>query len=390
VGGIDEKRRGADLENYGAEEMKVKVRGDTKTLVKTPGYRDILLGRGRGIQTANGNYLMRQIVASHRTKYCSLMRQDRRKYSEAVLEEVLATGARFLQRTECDEGEYWVPVDREAAHDKVSHSLREKRPSREHNIGDPLPPGHLSAQPEVPVPTRRRRAAPRPYKQDNPSNKPSDLPDPAAASSLPQLVAAHHTAQHIPHVPPEVAATTALLLQAIQSQAQQQQLLSSMVQNMNQLQHAQQPNYVPQLDLTSQLSQLQAIAALNNRGTIPVSYLLSQPQIQHPHPPSLQVSLPNLLATQHQLGFAQGGGMPVAANLNAQPSRSNHQTVVGRASLNNLPNHQTQYASSILLQALMAANQTSQTSEGAPQGNNNNNTNDSGLGAEGGSRFAQL
>jgi len=94
--------------------------------VPMPRFKDILLGRGRAIQSSNGNILMREITKRYRVQYCDLPRTKRRQFSEAVLDEILATGARFLKRVDSDQGEVWEVVDRETAHQKVSHSLREK------------------------------------------------------------------------------------------------------------------------------------------------------------------------------------------------------------------------------------------------------------------------
>jgi hypothetical protein len=99
--------------------------------IRVPKYKDILLGRGRGIQSSNGNFLMREITKKHRGRYCSLPRADRRAYSEKVADEILATGARFLRRVDNGDTlgmELWEEVqDRSTMHDKVSHSLREKQ-----------------------------------------------------------------------------------------------------------------------------------------------------------------------------------------------------------------------------------------------------------------------
>lgn len=386
-------QEGAKSGQYSATEITLTIDGVVKTYVKMPGYKDVLLGRGRGIQTANGNYLMRQIIAGHRNTYCSLMRQDRRKYSETVLNEVLATGARFLQRTEHNDTEYWVPVDRETAHDKVSHSLREKRPSREHNIGDPIPQDHPSALPDV-TPSRRRTTSSRAATKDSPANMTSSLQEQNTATSIVRPMPAFPVPVQ-QGVPRDVAATTVLLLQAIQSQAQQQQLISSMVQSISQMQqHTIQPSsFSPQLDLTSQLSQLQSIAALNSRSAIPGPYLMGQ--LQSPLPAAFNVSLPTILPTilaaQQQQGYVQNISMPAAGNLSGQLTRSTHQTVVGQASLNTAPNHQTSYASSMLLHALVALNQTIGDTQGNITNssvNNGSSTGDSG--DSGGGRFEQL
>lgn len=105
--------------------------GSPKDPIRTPRYKDILLGRGRGIQSSNGNFLMREVTGKHRDRYKSMARSERRAYSEMVLDEILKTGARFLKRV--DDGdtlgvELWEEVtDRSITHDKVSHSLRERQ-----------------------------------------------------------------------------------------------------------------------------------------------------------------------------------------------------------------------------------------------------------------------
>lgn len=71
---------------------------------------------------------MREIIRKYRAEYTATRRSQRREVAERVLDEILATGARFLRRIETDTGrELWQEVDRSLAHEKVSHALREKK-----------------------------------------------------------------------------------------------------------------------------------------------------------------------------------------------------------------------------------------------------------------------
>ena len=108
--------------------------------VRVPKYRDVLLGRGREIQSSNGNFLMREITKKHRAQYCALPRANRRAFSEQVLDDILGTGARFLGRITNNTGaeELWREVSREVAHKKVSHSLREKPSQNDIQSGERL------------------------------------------------------------------------------------------------------------------------------------------------------------------------------------------------------------------------------------------------------------
>jgi hypothetical protein len=106
--------------------------------IRSPKYKDVLLGRGRGLQNSNGNFLMRKITGNHRVRYGSIHRAERRAYAGKVLDEILATGARFLRRVDhgdTDTFDLWEEVqEMSILHDKVSHALREKSGTRDREM----------------------------------------------------------------------------------------------------------------------------------------------------------------------------------------------------------------------------------------------------------------
>eukprot|EP00980_Cylindrotheca_fusiformis_P011649 scaffold2751_cov131-Cylindrotheca_fusiformis.AAC.16 len=84
--------------------------------------RDILFGRGKGFQNHPGNQRMRKVIEKYKTQYHALRRSDKQKLIDAVFEELIEGGARFLKKL--DDEEVWVMVDRPVALQKVSHTLR--------------------------------------------------------------------------------------------------------------------------------------------------------------------------------------------------------------------------------------------------------------------------
>lgn len=121
---------GSDDQETRHQQLREDPLGNTlgnNAYITRPGSRDILMGRGRGVQAANGNSLMREIAKKHHPHYLSLKRDQRRAYSEAVLDEVIGTGARFLRKVETGDEEVWEEVERVVAHDKISHALRDQK-----------------------------------------------------------------------------------------------------------------------------------------------------------------------------------------------------------------------------------------------------------------------
>lgn len=97
---------------------------------------DILFGRGKIYQNHQGNIRMRQIVSKHKKKYKSLKRSEKWGMIEAVYKEITDGGARFLKKSVGSDT--WVPVSKEIALEKVSHTFRSKHVGDANRKAPPL------------------------------------------------------------------------------------------------------------------------------------------------------------------------------------------------------------------------------------------------------------
>eukprot|EP00980_Cylindrotheca_fusiformis_P025557 scaffold14060_cov83-Cylindrotheca_fusiformis.AAC.2 len=88
---------------------------------------DIVFGRGKGFQNHPGNKRMRYIAEKYKTRYHSLGRAEKRKMVETVYREISEGGARFLKKVDGENA--WVVVDAPVAVQKVSHTLRCRKPT---------------------------------------------------------------------------------------------------------------------------------------------------------------------------------------------------------------------------------------------------------------------
>jgi hypothetical protein len=93
--------------------------------VQTAGENDIIFGRGKGLQRHPGNQRMRKLIGKYKEQYQSLERTRKRILVEAVYNEIVEVGARFLTKSP-DEDTFFV-VDVPTALLKVSNTLRCKK-----------------------------------------------------------------------------------------------------------------------------------------------------------------------------------------------------------------------------------------------------------------------
>lgn len=82
---------------------------------------DVLLGRGGVTNNHRGNKRFRQIVALAQPRYLYARKKDKRSFAEAVVDNVQASGGKFLQLKDGT----WVEVERKRALAKASQCLRE-------------------------------------------------------------------------------------------------------------------------------------------------------------------------------------------------------------------------------------------------------------------------
>jgi hypothetical protein len=86
------------------------------------GQSDVIFGRGKGYQNHPGNVRMRDIIEIYKIQYHSLNRKKKRELLQAVYNEIIEDGARFLKKLDGEDA--WVKVDADLALQKVSHTLR--------------------------------------------------------------------------------------------------------------------------------------------------------------------------------------------------------------------------------------------------------------------------
>jgi hypothetical protein len=109
--------------------------------------RDVLFGKGRGIQERPGNMRYRQLIESNMEVYNKSSKLKKRNVCEGIVRTILESGGLFLKQEELQEqkeprgaekknsGKFtslgsnvqWVMVDHEAALQKVFHGFRNKR-----------------------------------------------------------------------------------------------------------------------------------------------------------------------------------------------------------------------------------------------------------------------
>jgi hypothetical protein len=89
-----------------------------------PGRRDIIMGRHWEAQLHEGNIRFRDIVAKHWERYDNAMKHQKKQIAEVVVQEVKASGRRFLK---VDGAGDYVLVDDIVARDKASSAFRDRR-----------------------------------------------------------------------------------------------------------------------------------------------------------------------------------------------------------------------------------------------------------------------
>lgn len=109
---------------FATDQQQSQHQDDTEPVL-VPGERDILLGRGRRAQNHNGNVHFREIVETFRQRYEEIpSKGGKTELIREVVDFIYDNGSRFIKQ---DSFGRWIPVGREVARDKVSHSFRNKK-----------------------------------------------------------------------------------------------------------------------------------------------------------------------------------------------------------------------------------------------------------------------
>lgn len=110
-------------QKWTTERLKLESMETTDERVLVPGRFDILMGRSWTAQLQPGNIRFRHIVAKHWEVYEKARKHEKTAIAKGVVQEVKATGSRFLK----SDGAGWVLVDDTVAREKVSSAFRDRR-----------------------------------------------------------------------------------------------------------------------------------------------------------------------------------------------------------------------------------------------------------------------
>lgn len=92
--------------------------------VLIPTNKDVLKGRGRGVQDHIGNVRFRHMVAEHQAEYdTNDIFGAKGIVANKVMDSIVSLGGRFLK----DDGMGWITLDDSDAKEKVSMTFRSQR-----------------------------------------------------------------------------------------------------------------------------------------------------------------------------------------------------------------------------------------------------------------------
>lgn len=119
--GMRAEKERAIRDRYASTEMS-----DTNTAqrVMVPGYFDVLLGRGKAIETSPGNKYLRLLISGHYDRYDDVARCEKNVVCLWILGMIQEKGGKFMKKNG-DHG--WVEVPEAKAIDKISHDFRNYR-----------------------------------------------------------------------------------------------------------------------------------------------------------------------------------------------------------------------------------------------------------------------
>jgi hypothetical protein len=96
----------------------------SRNRIDDPTPVDVLLGRGKPVQSHPGNQWMLRIVDEHRARYLQAERKDKHEIIEEIMRIIQECGGRFLTRVDYEN--YWIEVSHSIAYRKVGHAFRSK------------------------------------------------------------------------------------------------------------------------------------------------------------------------------------------------------------------------------------------------------------------------
>lgn len=121
--GGDEPQNRTETEPQDSQRETAESSSSERTSLFCVDDKDILFGRGRGVNEHPGNQRMRRIMNKYRDQYHSSERGEKCLLVRRVYNELISGGTKFLRRIEGQE-DGWEEVSVQVAVDKVGHCLR--------------------------------------------------------------------------------------------------------------------------------------------------------------------------------------------------------------------------------------------------------------------------
>lgn len=119
-----------------ADEAGSKHEASSPANFTTRSRKDIVCGKGAPIGKHYGNFLLHMTINRYRTEYLNSRRKNKPIIIRQIVEEVKATGARFLLQVDVQGNDKWVEADDDYVYRKVSHALRAKNTGKTVRIAE--------------------------------------------------------------------------------------------------------------------------------------------------------------------------------------------------------------------------------------------------------------
>lgn len=105
----------------GASRKSIESKRDLRDL-------DIVCGRGAPSNYHYGNSVFRKLIEQHQTSYLCAKRSDKPHIAMNLLDQVKASGGRFVRRQKTAQGLVWCEINDKGAYEKVCQGLRDGSP----------------------------------------------------------------------------------------------------------------------------------------------------------------------------------------------------------------------------------------------------------------------
>ena len=157
----------------------------TVTGITKPTERDILLGRGAGINCHSGNIFYRSLIQKYKPQYLRSDPPEKKLIVKQIVQEVDAKGYRFLKKQDHQGNKnVWDEISFEAAKRKTAQALRENAPGLKKKQEEE----EITTAAEV---NKRKRPVKRKFVDDDTSCDDDDYSTQSSSWTLPSPATSH-------------------------------------------------------------------------------------------------------------------------------------------------------------------------------------------------------